>query len=121
MLLTTQDDIAGHEIVEVLGLVCGNTIRARHIGKDILAGLRSIVGGEIGEYTKMMAESREQALDRMAAQAERMGADAVICLRFTTAMVMQGSAELLAYGTAVRVADPAGLKSHRRRRPRRTG
>ncbi len=101
VLITTQDELADYEITKTLGLVRGNTIRARHIGKDILAGLRTLVGGEITEYTKMLAESREQAIDRMVAEAERLGADAIVCMRFTTAPVMQGSAELLAYGTAV--------------------
>lgn len=101
MLLTTQDQFADYEITATLGLVKGNTIRARHVGKDILAGLRTLVGGEITEYTKMLAESREQALDRLIADAKRFKADGVVCLRFTTAPVMQGSAELLAYGTAV--------------------
>jgi uncharacterized protein YbjQ (UPF0145 family) len=105
MLLTTQDRFEDREIVETLGLVRGNTIRARHVGKDIMAGLRSIVGGEIGEYTKMLAESREQACDRMVAEAEALGADAVVALRFTTATVMQNTAELLAYGTAVRLKE----------------
>ena len=100
-LITTQDELADYEITKTLGLVRGNTIRARHIGKDILAGLRTLVGGEITEYTKMLAESREQAIDRMVAEAERLGADAIVCMRFTTSPVMQGSAELLAYGTAV--------------------
>ena len=103
MLLTTQDEFADHEIVETLGLVKGNTIRARHIGKDIMAGLRTLVGGEISEYTKMLAESREQALDRMLADAREKGADGVVAFRFTTSAVMQGSAELLAYGTAVKL------------------
>ncbi len=101
VLITTQDELADYEITKTLGLVRGNTIRARHIGKDILAGLRNLVGGEIIEYTKMLAESREQAIDRMVVEAERLGADAIVCMRFTTAPVMQGSAELLAYGTAV--------------------
>ncbi len=103
MIVTTQDEPSEYEIVETLGLVRGNTIRARHIGKDILAGLRTLVGGEIIEYTKMLAESREQALDRMLAEASQLGADGVVCVRFTTAAVMQGSAELLAYGTAVKL------------------
>jgi uncharacterized protein YbjQ (UPF0145 family) len=103
LLITTQDELADYEIVETLGIVRGNTIRARHVGKDILAGLRNIVGGEISEYTKMLAEAREQATDRMIADAMERGADAVVCMRFTTAGVMQGSAELLAYGTAVRL------------------
>lgn len=103
MHLTTQDDFNDHEIVETLGLVRGNTIRARHVGKDILAGLRNLVGGEITEYTKMLAESREQAIDRMVTDAKGLGADGVVGIRFTTAAVTQGSAELLAYGTAVKL------------------
>ena len=103
MLITTQDEFADHEVVETLGLVRGNTIRARHLGKDILAGLRTLVGGEIVEYTKMLAESREQAIDRMVAEAKRLGAEGIVCLRFTTSPVMQGAAELLAYGTAVKL------------------
>jgi len=103
MLITTQDEFADYEIAETLGLVKGNTIRARHIGKDILAGLRTLIGGEITEYTKMLAESREQALDRLIADAESKDADGVVCMRFTTSAVMAGSAELLAYGTAVKL------------------
>jgi uncharacterized protein YbjQ (UPF0145 family) len=103
MLITTQDELADYEITQTLGLVRGNTIRARHVGKDIVAGLRSIVGGEITEYTKMLAEAREQSLDRMVEEADSLGADAIVCLRFTTSPVMQGAAELLAYGTAVKV------------------
>ncbi len=103
MLITTQDEFDDYKITKTLGLVRGNTIRARHIGKDIMAGLRTIIGGEITEYTKMLAESREQALDRMVKEAEELGADAIVCLRFTTSAVMQGAAELLAYGTAVKV------------------
>ncbi len=101
MLITTQDVFEDKEIIQTLGLVRGNTIRARHIGKDILAGLRQIVGGEISEYTKMLAEAREQAIDRMVAEAEAKGANAIVTVRFVTAPVMQGAAELLAYGTAV--------------------
>jgi uncharacterized protein YbjQ (UPF0145 family) len=103
MLLTSQDELADYEIIQTLGLVRGNTIRARHIGKDILAGLRTLVGGEITEYTKMLGESREQAIDRMTSSAKRMGADGIVCVRFTTSAVMQGAAELLAYGTAVKL------------------
>lgn len=103
MLITTQDKPEDREIAETIGLVRGNTIRARHIGKDILAGLRTIVGGEITEYTKMLAEAREQAIDRMVDEARSIGADAIVCVRFTTAPVMQGAAELLAYGTAVKL------------------
>ena len=104
MLITTQDNFADYEITETLGMVKGNTIRARHIGKDILAGLRTIIGGEITEYTKMLAESREQAIDRMVAEAQNKQADGIVCMRFTTSTVMQGSAELLAYGTAVKLS-----------------
>ena len=108
MKLTTQDAFADFTIVATLGLVRGNTIRARHIGKDIVAGLRSLVGGEIIEYTKMLAEAREQAIDRMLSEASSLGADAVVCVRFTTSPVMQGAAELLVYGTAVKLrANPA--------------
>ncbi|NOZ61661.1 MAG: YbjQ family protein [Calditrichaeota bacterium] len=103
MLITTQDEFADYQITKTLGLVRGNTIRARHVGKDILAGLRMLVGGEITEYTKMLAESREQSLDRMIKEAEDLGADAIVCVRFTTSAVMQASAELLAYGTAVKI------------------
>lgn len=102
-IITTQDVIEEKKIVETLGMVKGNTIRARHVGKDILAGLRSIVGGEIEEYTKVFAEAREQALHRMVEEAREKGADAVVCLRFSTSTVMQGAAELLAYGTAVKL------------------
>jgi len=101
MILSTTDEIQGRRTVKVLGLVRGNTIRARHLGNDILAGLRNLAGGEITEYSKMVAESREQALDRMVAEAEAMGANAIVGIRFTTNSMMQGAAELLAYGTAV--------------------
>ncbi len=101
MLLTTTDTIEGKKIVKTLGLVRGNTIRACHIGNDIMAGLKNIVGGEISNYTKMMAESREQALDRMVEEAQGKGANAVIQMRFATSMVMTSAAEILAYGTAV--------------------
>jgi uncharacterized protein YbjQ (UPF0145 family) len=101
MIVTTSENVPGKKVVKVLGLVKGNTIRARHIGKDILAGLKNIAGGEIEEYTKMMAESREQSLDRMIDEAERLGGNAVIAMRFTTTSTMQGAAEILAYGTAV--------------------
>jgi len=105
MLITTQDQIEGKKIIKTLGVARGNTIRARHVGKDIIAALRSIVGGEINEYTKMLAESREQAMDRMIQDARDMGANAIVCMRLTTSPVMQGSAELLAYGTAVVIED----------------
>ncbi|MEA1875309.1 MAG: YbjQ family protein [Bacteroidota bacterium] len=103
VLVTTQDEFSEYKIVQTFGLAKGNTIRARHIGKDILAGLRSIVGGEIDEYTKVFAEAREQAIDRMMAEAKKMGANGVVCMRLTTSTVMQGAAELLAYGTAVKL------------------
>ena len=105
LIITTTPDIPGKRLVRTLGLVRGNTIRARHLGKDILAGLRHLVGGEIHEYAKLMGESREQALDRMASEAEELGANAIVGLRFTTSVVMQGAAEMLAYGTAVVVED----------------
>lgn len=105
MITTTTDTIAGKKIVRTIGLVRGNTIRARHIGRDILALLRNIVGGEIVDYTKLLGESREQALDRMQAEAERLGANAVVNVRFATSMLMASAAELLAYGTAVVVED----------------
>ena len=103
MIITTQDELAEYTITATLGMVRGNTIRARHIGKDILAGLRNLVGGEISEYTKMLAEAREQSLDRMIREADRLGADAIVAMRFATSPVMQGAAELLAYGTAVKI------------------
>ena len=101
MLVTTSETVANHRIVKTLGLVRGNTVRARHIGKDMLASLRNIVGGEIHEYAKLIAESREQTLDRMVAEAEQLGANAIIATRFTTSVMMGGAAELLAVGTAV--------------------
>lgn len=101
MLLSTTDTIAGKTIVRHLGLVRGNTIRARHIGRDILAGLRNIVGGEVTEYTKLMAESREQAMDRMVQHAKDLGANAIVAIRFSTSEVMHSAAEILVYGTAV--------------------
>ena len=105
MILTTSADIHGKTIVKNLGLVHGNTIRTRHIGMDIMAALKNIVGGEVVEYTKLMAESREQAIDRMSDQAKRLGANAIISIHFSTSMIMNGAAELLAYGTAVIAED----------------
>lgn len=99
--MVTTDFVPGKEVKKNLGLVRGNTIRARHIGRDISALLRNLVGGEIRDYTKMMAESREQALDRMVEEAESLGANAIINVRFTTSMIMQSASEILAYGTAV--------------------
>ena len=103
ILVVNTDFVPGKEIVEVLGLVRGNVIQAKHLGKDIAAGLRMLVGGEIKEYTEMMTEAREIALKRMVDKAEELGADAVVNLRFMTAMVMTGAAEILAYGTAVKL------------------
>ena len=101
MILTTTATIVGYRLVETKGMVRGSTLRAKHIGKDIIAGLRTLVGGEIKEYTKMMAESREEATQRMVSAAEELGANAVIEIRFSTAMIMSNSSEILAYGTAV--------------------
>ncbi len=104
MIVVTTEQIEGKKITETLGLVKGSTIRARHIGHDIMAGLRNVVGGEVKDYTVMLAQAREEALQRMIEQAEKMGANAVICTRFATSMVMSGAAEMVAYGTAVKVA-----------------
>ncbi len=101
MIIVTTEEITGKSIKKTLGLVRGNTIRARHVGHDISAALKSLVGGEIRDYTKMMAESREQALDRMVEEAESLGANAVVSVKFTTSMIMQSASEILAYGTAV--------------------
>lgn len=105
MIVVTSETIANKKIVRTIGLVRGNTVRARHIGKDILAGLRNIVGGEVHEYAKLIAESREQALDRMIDEAASLGANAIIATRYTTSVMMGGAAELLAIGTAVIVED----------------
>jgi uncharacterized protein YbjQ (UPF0145 family) len=105
MITVTTETIEGREIVEVLGLVRGNTIRARNVGRDIMAGLRNIVGGEIKDYTRMLSQARDQALERMIRDAESKGADAIVGMRFTTSQTMAGAAEILAYGTAVRLRD----------------
>jgi uncharacterized protein YbjQ (UPF0145 family) len=105
MIVTPSSTIAGHRIKKTLGLVRGNTIRARHIGRDITALFKNMIGGEIEEYTKMMGESREQALDRMVAEAQGLGADAVVDVRFGTSYVMGSAAEILAYGTAVELEE----------------
>ena len=105
MIVTTSETIANKRVVRTLGIVRGNTVRARHIGKDILAGLRNIVGGEVHEYAKLIAESREQSIDRMVKDAADLGANAIIATRFTTSVMMGGAAELLAVGTAVIVED----------------
>ena len=105
IIITTTYDIAGKKIVRTIGLVKGNTIRARHMGHDFMAGLKNMVGGEISDYTKMIAECREEALDRMLAEARANGANAVVGVRFATSEMMEHAAELLAYGTAVVVED----------------
>ena len=103
IILSTTDFIPGKEIIEILGIARGSTVRTRNIVRDIFAGLKNIVGGEIEEYTKLQAESREQAIQRMNEDAEQLNADAIINVRFTTSVIMQGAAELLAYGTAVKL------------------
>ncbi|MBQ91463.1 MAG: hypothetical protein CL441_08685 [Acidimicrobiaceae bacterium] len=105
MIVVTADRVTGKRVVRTLGLVRGNTIRTRHLGKDIMAVLRNVVGGEVAEYTKLLAESREQALDRMVEEAKGLGANGIISLRFSTSMIMGAAAELLAYGTAVVLED----------------
>ena len=105
MIVITANRVSGKRVARTLGLVRGNTIRTRHIGKDIMAVMRNVVGGEVSEYTKLLAESREQALDRMVDEARELGATAIISLGFSTSMIMGGSAELLAYGTAVVLED----------------
>jgi len=104
MIVVTTEHIEGKRITETLGLVRGSTIRARHMGHDVMAGLRNIVGGEVKDYTVMLAQAREEALQRMIEQAEKMGANAVVGIRFVTSMVMSGAAEMAVYGTAVKVA-----------------
>jgi uncharacterized protein YbjQ (UPF0145 family) len=101
VIITTSGQVEGKRIARTLGLVKGSTIRARHLGRDIMAGLRGMVGGEITEYTKMMAEAREEAIQRMVEDAEKQGANAIVSMRFTTSMVMQSASEILAYGTGV--------------------
>ena len=103
MIVVTASDIPGYRIAKTHGLVRGNTIRARHAGKDILAVLRNLAGGEVREYTKMLAEAREQAIDRMLEEADALGANAVVAVRFQTSMVMSAAAEMLCYGTAVTI------------------
>ena len=105
MIIATTDGIEGKRVTSVLGLVRGNSVRARHVGRDVLAGLRNLVGGEVQEYTKLLAESREEAVQRMVGGAETLGANAVVGTRFITASIMGGAAEMLAYGTAVVVED----------------
>ena len=101
MIITTTDYIEGKKTKKTIGMVKGSTIRAKHIGKDIMAAFRGMAGGEISEYTKMMAEAREEAINRMVEDAEKQGANAIVCVRFTTSMIMQNAAEVLAYGTGI--------------------
>ena len=104
MIITTSENIPGKEITDVLGIARGSTVRARNLGRDIFAAFKNVVGGEIEEYTKLQADAREQALERMVADANRLNADAVINLRFSTSLIMQGASEILAYGTAERLS-----------------
>ena len=107
MIVSTTNSVPGQEDAEILGLVRGNTVRSRHLGRDIGAALKGLVGGEVDEYTKLLAESREQAIDRMIAEARAKGADAIVAIRFASSEVTRGAAELLVYGTAVKL-EPAG-------------
>lgn len=109
MIVVNTETVPGHQVVEALGVVRGSTIRAKHIGRDIMAGLRNIVGGEVKEYTEMLTETRNESVHRMKEEARALGADAVVNLRFTTSQVMSGAAELLAYGTAVRIRKATGV------------
>ncbi len=103
MIISTVESVPGKEITEILGIARGSTVRARNVGRDIFAGFKNLVGGEINEYTKLQAQSREEALQRMIQDGEKLGADAIINVRFTTSMIMQGASEILAYGTAVKL------------------
>ena len=104
IIISTTDSIPGKEITEIVGMARGSTVRARNIGRDIFAALKNVIGGEIEEYTKLQAQSREQALERMINDAKNLEADAIVKIRITTSMVMQGASEILAYGTAVKLA-----------------
>ncbi len=104
MITTTTDFIPGKEVTQILGVARGSTVRARNFGSDFMAGLKNLVGGEVSQYTKLQAHSREQAMKRMMDDAQQLGADAVINIRFTTSMIMQGMSEILAYGTAVKLS-----------------
>lgn len=104
MILTTTDTIPNKQITEVLGISRGSTVRARNLGRDFMAGIKNLVGGEIDEYTKLQAQSREEAMERMVKDAERLGADAIVNVRFATSVIMQGASEILAYGTAVKLS-----------------
>ena len=102
MIITTGEQIPGKKIIEVLGIARGSTVRARSVGRDVFAGLRGLVGGEIHEYTKLQAEAREQAIQRMESDAKKLGADAIINMQMQTSVIMQGASEMLAYGTAIK-------------------
>lgn len=103
MKLSTTNDVAGHSVAETIGIARGSTVRTRNVGNDILAAFKNLVGGEVAEYTRLQADAREQALQRMIEDAKNLGADAVICVRFQTSVMMAGASELLAYGTAVKL------------------
>ncbi|MFH1767516.1 MAG: YbjQ family protein [Patescibacteria group bacterium] len=103
MIITTTNSIHGREVEKTFGLVEGSAIRARHLGSDIASGLKSLIGGELMGYTKLMEETRSQAIERMETAAKNMGADAIVGVRITTSMIMQGASEILAYGTAVKL------------------
>ncbi len=105
MIVTNTETVAGYEITELLGLVQGNTVRAKNVGRDIVAGLKNLAGGELKGYTELLTESRQEALTRMIAQAEQLGANAIVNVRFTTSSVTSGASELYAYGTAVKVSN----------------
>ncbi len=111
MIVVTTPDIPGRRITRMLGLVRGNTIRARHVGRDVMAIFRNIAGGEVYEYTKMLAEAREQAIDRMLEDAATLDANAVVGMRFQTSMIMTGAAEMLCYGTAVKTVAAEGAET----------
>ncbi len=104
MIISTTETIPARQVAEVLGIVRGNSVRARHVGRDIVAGLKNLVGGEISEYAELQAQTREQASRRMTEDAERLGADAILTVRYTTSMIAQGASEILAYGTAVKLS-----------------
>ena len=103
MKLSTTNDVAGHSVAETIGIARGSTVRTRNVGNDILAAFKNLVGGEVAEYTRLQADAREQALQRMIEDAKNLGADAIICVRFQTSVMMAGASELLAYGTAVKL------------------
>lgn len=105
MKITSQDNFTEHKITETIGMVTGNTVRARHVGHDFLAGLRNIIGGEVGSYTELLVEARDEATQRLIEEAEKKGADGIVCVRYNTSSVMGGMIEILAYGTAVKLSE----------------